>query len=285
MFLSDTTDSRAPDQGLSLDDRDPDFIRFSMPFLEWFHRYYFRVQTSGWHHIPQGKVLFVGSHNGGLAAPDMHMFMYDWFSRFGYDRLVYGLAHPKVWQVYSPLATLAARFGAIRANPRMAIAAFQRGASVLVYPGGGQDVFRPHRLRHRIYFAKRKGFIKLALREQVPIVPLISYGAHDTLIVLENCYEQAKWLHERGFPWLFNIDPEVFPIYLGLPWGIAVGPVLNIPWPTPIHTRVCQPIWFKHYGRETLNDKDYINSCYNQVVNHMQADLNKLILEYEVLRQ
>jgi 1-acyl-sn-glycerol-3-phosphate acyltransferase len=40
---------------------------------------------------PSGQVLFIGSHNGGLAAPDMFMMMYDWFQRFGSDRLVYGL--------------------------------------------------------------------------------------------------------------------------------------------------------------------------------------------------
>ncbi|PSN10802.1 glycerol acyltransferase [filamentous cyanobacterium CCP5] len=247
-----------------------------MPVFEGFYRHYFRVQTSGWHHILDQKMLLVGSHNGGLATPDLPMFVYDWVRRFGPERPVYGLAHPKVWQVYPAMAKLAARCGGVQARPQMAIAAFRAGASVLVFPGGGQDAFRPHRDRQKIHFAGRTGFVKLALREGVPIVPFVSWGAHDTLVVIDDCYEQAKFMHEQGIPWLFGIDPEVFPIYLGLPWGLAIGPVPNIPLPMPIHTRVCAPVTFDRYGRDVLKDEDYVNACAQKVINHMQAELDDL---------
>ena len=138
----------------------------------------------------------------------------------------------------------------------MAIAALRSGASLLVYPGGLQDIFRPYDLRYKIYFAGRQGFIKLALRENVPIVPVISCGTHETLIVLADCYKIMQQLHSWGMPWLFGIDPEVFPIYLGLPWGLAFGPLPNIPLPVPIHTRVCPPIVLERYGREAASDRD-----------------------------
>lgn len=251
-----------------------------MPLYEWAYHAYFRVKTSGWHHIPaQGNVLFVGSHNGGLAAPDMHMFIYDWFRRFGFARPVYGLMHPKVWQVFPETAQMAAQFGALPATARCAIAALQQQASVLLYPGGVQDAFRPHRLRDRICFAGRTGFIKLALRQRVPIVPLISWGAHDTLIVLEDCYQQVEFLYRQGWPWPFNFDPEVFPIYLGLPWGLSIGPLPQLPFPVQIHTRVCPPIQFKHYGREAARDQEYVNTCYQKTLNQMQTYLNQLIYE------
>jgi len=266
--------------GRSLKERNPKIIQSLMPIWEWFYHHYFQVQTDGWHHIPKtGNMLFVGSHNGGLACPDLPMFTYDWFQRFGYSRVVYGLTHPKVWDAYPLLGDLAAQVGAIQARPQLAIAALRAGASVLVYPGGAQDVFRPHRLRGQIYFHRRQGFIKLALREAVPIVPLISWGAHDTLIVLEDCYEQVRQLHTMGMPWPFNMDPEVLPIYLGLPWGIAIGPLLNIPLPVRIHTRVCEPIWFERYGRDLLGDRDYLDACYTKVVDHMQSALDRLIAE------
>jgi 1-acyl-sn-glycerol-3-phosphate acyltransferase len=184
------------------------------------------------------------------------MFMVDWFHCFGFERKIYGLMSPKVWQVYPPLAALAAQMGALQAHPKMAIAALQNGASVLVYPGGAKDVFRPHRLRDRIHFSGQTGFIKLALREAVPIVPIISWGAHDTLIVLEDCYERVRQLHERGMPWLFDVDPEVFPIYLSLPWGVAFGPLPHLPLPTQIHTQVCAPITFDRYGSDAARDRD-----------------------------
>lgn len=263
--------------GWSLEGRDPSVIQALLPLGEWLYRHYFRVTTDGWNHLPpSGKLLIVGSHNGGMIAPDTMMFMVDWFERFGAERLVYGLMHPYVWMVpgYSKLTV---QLGAIRAHPKMATAALQREAAVLVYPGGAEDLWRLHRDRHRIYFAGHKGFIKLALREEVPIVPAISIGAHDTLIVLSDMYPQLRKLHEWGMPWPLGIDPIVFPIYLGIPWGLAVGPWPNIPLPVQIHTRICAPIVFKRYGRAAAGDRDYVDACYEQVCTQMQQELDRLV--------
>ena len=84
-------------------------------------------------------------------------------------------------------------------------------------------------------------------------------------------------------PWLLNLDPQVFPIYLGLPWGIAIGPLPNIPLPVPIRLRVCPPIWFEKYGKKAANDSNYVTSCYELVVTQMQQQLNNLIGETDFL--
>ncbi len=263
--------------GWSLEERDPKFIESFMPIWEWFYRYYFRVETDGWENIPpEDKVLIVASHNGGMASPDMSMMMYDWFRRFGTERLTYGLMHPYVWQVSPPIANLAQKAGAIVAHPKTANAAFERGASVLVYPGGQYDLFRPHNQRYNINFAGNKGFIKLALKQEVPIIPAISVGAHDTLIVLGDFYELMKQLNDRGLPWLYELDPGVFPIYLGLPWGLAIGPLPNIPFPVKIHTRICKPIIFEKYGQDVAKNRDYVDACYNLVCTQMQQELDAL---------
>ncbi len=265
--------------GWSLTERNPKTIQAWMPIWAWLYRYYFRVRTSGWQHIPTDRnVLFVGSHNGGLAAPDLVMMLYDWFSRFGTERAVHGLMHPHVWQGTPQLAQLVAELGAVVAHPKMAIAALRQGASVLVYPGGAKDVFRPHALRHKICLDNNQAFIKLALREKVPIVPLISKGAHDTLIVLADLYPLVQHLHAWGMPWYLSLDPTVFPVYLGLPWGLALGPLPNIPLPVQIHTQVCPPIMFEHYGHSAARDRDYVNACYNLVYTQMQQALNDLVV-------
>lgn len=259
-------------------DRDPAFIQQLMPAWAWLYHNYFRVQTSGWENIPdQGQLMFVGSHNGGLACPDLPMFLYDWFRRFGYDdRPVYGLTHAKIWQAFPRLGQMAARVGAIPFYPRNALAVLAAGDSLLVYPGGGQDVFRPHHQRDRIHFYQRTGFIRLALWHDLPIVPCVSWGAHETLIVLADCYDQAKQIHDWGIPWLLGIDPEVFPIYLGLPWGLSLGPLPNIPLPAQIHTRVCPPIRFERSGYDVSRDRAYIQVCYQRVVSAMQRELDDL---------
>ncbi|MDX2098084.1 MAG: glycerol acyltransferase [Leptolyngbyaceae cyanobacterium bins.59] len=266
--------------GRSLDDRDPDVIRQLMPIWKWFYHSYFRVQTDGWHHIPQeGKVLLVGSHNGGFAVPDMMMAIYDWYRYFGMERLAYGLMDPRVWQAFPGVAQLATQAGAIQARPSTAIAALQRNATVLVYPGGGRDAFRPYALRNQVCFFGHKGFIKLALMQEAPIVPMISYGAHNALIVLEDFYPQAKWLHAQGMPWILDIDPGIFPVYLGLPWGLAIGPLPNFPLPVQFHTRICPPITFDRYGEAAAHDRAYVEGCYQKVRQTMQKALDALVQE------
>ncbi|MCC0176556.1 acyltransferase family protein [Waterburya agarophytonicola K14] len=270
-------DSDRKANGWSLENRDPQVIESLMPFWEWFYKYYFCVTSDGWEHIPEAKTLLVGSHNGGLATPDMVMTMYDWFGHFGTQRRVYGLMHPSVWKINPSLGKIAEQTGAVVAHPQMAIAALKSNASVLVYPGGAQDVFRPHSQRNQINLAGRKGFIKLALREEVPIIPIISHGAHDTLFVLGDIYDLMQQFHEWGMPWLLDTDPEVFPIYLGLPWGIGFGPLPNIPLPAKIHIRILPPIVFPKNGKEASRDRNYVDECYETVMKTMQSGLDRLV--------
>jgi 1-acyl-sn-glycerol-3-phosphate acyltransferase len=263
--------------GWSLADRDPNVIEQLIPWWSWLYHHYFRATSDGWQHIPaDGPVLLVGSHNGGLTSPDMFMMMVEWYWRFGTERLAYGLMHPKVWQGAPQLARLAAQGGAIQAHPKMAIAALRQGASVLVYPGGIQDLFRPYSLRHTIYLNNHQGFIKLALRESVPIIPVISCGAHETFLIFADLYPQFRVLHEMGMPWPLGVDPEVCPVYIGLPWGIGIGPLPHIPFPTTIRTRICAPIRFERYGADVAKDMPYVQHCYQTVHTAMQAELDQL---------
>ena len=267
--------------GRNLNDRDPAVLEAMLPLWGWFYENYFPVTTEGLGHVPDGKILMVGAHNGGLAAPDMFMLMWAWFQRFGTDRPAYGLMNPKMWTGYPLLARMAARAGAVRANPRMAIAALKANASVLVYPGGARDVFRPHALRNQIFLNGNLAFIKLALREGVPIVPVVSHGAHDTLNVVDDLYPMLKQFHDWGMPWLLDIDPEVWPIFLGWPWGIGIGPLMNLPFPHPIHLQVGSPLYLDRSGATATKDPDYILRCYDQVHHQMQSMLNQLVAKYE----
>ena len=266
--------------GFSLSDRDPKIIEQLMPFVGWVYQNYFRVQTDGWEHIPsKGKVLLIGSHNGGLAAPDTVMMTYDWLRQVGTERLAYALMEPRIWQFLPGLGRLSAQVGAIQPRPDLIRSALRKDAAVLIYPGGAKDVFRPYSLRNKIYFHGHRGFIKLALQEEVPIIPFISYGAHSTLIVLAEIHSQMEQLHRLGMPWLGGIDPGVFPIYLGLPWGLGIGPLPNIPLPVKIHTRVCPAIALERYGIEAARDRNYVEQCYRQVESQMQQELDRLVAE------
>jgi 1-acyl-sn-glycerol-3-phosphate acyltransferase len=268
-------------QGDNLQGRDPKVVAEFLPLLDWLYHYYFRVQTEGWENLPDRQVLFIACHNGGIASPDLFMFFRDWCRRMGLERPVYALMNPKVWPVFADGAKLATQMGAIQASPKMAIAALQSGADLLIYPGGAREVFRPYSQRKEVHLYNRKGFIKVALREEVPIVPLVSYGAHSTLFVLADLYPYLKQLHRLGMPWLFGIDPEVYPLYLGLPWGLGIGPVPNFPLPMPIWTKICPPIVFEKYGFDASQDQSYVDECYHLVHAQMQSALDDLVRVYE----
>lgn len=267
-----------------LDQRDPEILRSFLPVWEFLYDWYFRVETEGWHHLPQeGRFLLVGSHNGGLAAPDLSMFFLDWVRHFGVERPIYGLMQREAF-TSARMLTSVARVGAIPATVTMATAAFKRESPILVYPGGVDDVFRPYSKRNQIELAGRKGFVKLALRENVPIIPIVSAGAHETLVVLTDCKELMSLLRELDLVDAGTPLTRIFPIYLGLPWGIGMGFAPNLPLPAKIYTRVCPPIRFERSGREAVRDRAYVDACYQQVYQAMQGSLDDLVARCELTR-
>ena len=85
---------------------------------------------------------------------------------------------------------------------------------MLVYPGGDYEVHRPSWEAGKVDFGGRKGFIKLALEEDVPIVPIVSAGGQETALFLSRGERLAKLLRLDK---LFRL--KVLPISL----GAAVG--------------------------------------------------------------
>ena len=57
------------------------------------------------------------------------------------------------------------------------------GSCVLIYIGGIAELFKSCRTEERLYLQKRKGFIKLALREGVDVVPIYLFGNTSVLCV------------------------------------------------------------------------------------------------------
>ena len=70
------------------------------------------------------------------------------------------------------------------------------GAPVLVYPGGDYETFRPTWHSDQIEFGGRKGFIKLALEQGVPIVPVVAVGGQETALFVtrgERAARLTRW--------------------------------------------------------------------------------------------
>src|SRR4051812_7291042 len=177
-------DPRRPTPEDWLDARDPDYIAATLPAVRAWGNLYFRAEVTGLEHIPKTTpVLLVGNHSGGTLIADTFVFAQHFYDRFGADRAFHQLAHDLVFQVPGVRASLS-RFGTVPASPANMREALERGAALLVYPGGDHETYRPSWEQDQIDFAGRTGFAKLALELGVPVVPVVAIGGQETALFL-----------------------------------------------------------------------------------------------------
>src|ERR1700759_2120099 len=166
-----------------LDERDPDYIRENLPWLWLLASLWFGGEVRGLGNIPDsGPVLLVGNHSGGNMTPDTIVFTLAFNTYFGVERSFYQLAHNLVLSM--PGLGQLRKFGTVAASPGNAHKALASGAALLVYPGGDYEVHRPSWLRNQVDFGGRKGFLRLALEQDVPIVPVVAIGGQEMALFL-----------------------------------------------------------------------------------------------------
>src|SRR5207248_10347256 len=153
----------------------------------------------------------------------------------------------------------------VAATPANAQKALDSGAALLVYPGGDYEVHRPTWESARVDFAGRKGYIRLALEKNVPIVPVVSLGGQETALFLSRGERPARLLRLDK---LFRL--KVLPISIAIPWGLNVGDMLGH-WPLPAKLTM-QALPAIELRKECGRDAD-IDEIYESVLGRMQAAL------------
>jgi 1-acyl-sn-glycerol-3-phosphate acyltransferase len=253
-----------------LDERDPDYIRERLPQLWLLASLYFRGEVRGLGNVPEtGPVLLVGNHSGGNLTPDTGVFTLAFATYFGVERAFYQLAHNLVLSM--PGLSFLRKFGTVAASPQNAEKALTSGAALLVYPGGDYEVHRPIWERNKVDFNRRKGFIRLALEHDVPLVPVVSIGGQETAIFLSRGETISRMLRLDK---LFRL--KVLPISLGPPWGLNVGDMMgHIPLPAKITVEALAPIDIR---AEFGEDPD-LDEVYDHVLRVMQDTLDALAAE------
>jgi 1-acyl-sn-glycerol-3-phosphate acyltransferase len=253
-----------------LDERDPGFIRETLPALWLLSRVWFRGEVRGLGNIPEeGPVLLVGNHSGGNLSPDTAVFLLAFHAHFGVERRFYQLAHNLVVSI--PGLSFLRKFGTVAASPANADKALRSGAALLVYPGGDHEVHRPTWQGGRIDFDGRRGFIRLALEHNVPIVPVVSIGGQETALFLSRGEGLSRLL---GLDRLLRL--KVLPISLAIPWGLNIGDFLgHVPLPAKITVEALPPIRL----REKFGPEPDVDAAYEYVTRLMQETLDALAAE------
>jgi 1-acyl-sn-glycerol-3-phosphate acyltransferase len=216
-------------------------------------------------------VLIVGNHSGGNVTPDTLVFTLAFNTYFGVERRFYQLAHNLVMVMPQSRIANLRKYGTVAASRENATQALDSGAALLVYPGGDYEVHRPSWDSARVDWAARKGWIRLALERNVPVVPLVALGGQETALFLSRGERLARLLRLDK---MFRL--KVLPISLAIPWGLNVGDMLGH-WPLPAKlTMKALPAidLKKEFGRNP--DLDEI---YESVLGRMQAALDSMAAE------
>jgi 1-acyl-sn-glycerol-3-phosphate acyltransferase len=248
------------------DDWDPEYIERTLPVMSKTWGSYFRGEVRGLENIPDGPSLLVGNHSGGIMIADTVVFSIRFYEHFGPKRRFHQLAH--VLAARNPVLSQLRRMGTLLASHENARKAFKLGAPVLVYPGGDYETFRPTWHGDRIEFGGRQGFIRLALDEGVPIVPVVAVGGQETGLFVTRGQRAAKLL---GLDRLARV--KVLPVSLGPPFGVNLLDLpARFPLPAKITVQVLPPIDIKErFGPDPDPDE-----VYEDITAEMQETLSGL---------
>ena len=134
--------------------------------------------------------------------------------------------------------------------------------------GGDHEVHLPSWESARVDFDGRKGWVRLALEHDVPIVPLVAIGGQETALFLTRGEGLARFLRLDR-----TLRLKVLPVSLALPWGLNVGDVAgHLPLPAKITIEALPPIDL----REQFGPDPDVDEVYDHVVGLMQAALDAL---------
>jgi 1-acyl-sn-glycerol-3-phosphate acyltransferase len=206
------------------------FRRVGSDFVRRYHRLEIQAEPSAL----DSPVLFVANHGfGGIF--DLNVFaICAALEQLEVDRPVTALAHQMTWKL--GLGAVAEQLGARPASRESAREAFEAGHHVVVLPGGDLDAFKSWEDRNRIVFGGRSGFARLAMEHDVPIVPIVTAGAGESLLVLSSGQRLARALKLDK-----TLRLKALPVSVSLPWGLSVGAVGLLPYlplPSKLRTRV-----------------------------------------------
>lgn len=233
----------------------------------------FSPEVAGVDNVPEtGPVLLVGNHSlywvaeGWVAARAV-------FDRRGIEAPACGLAYDLLFAV-PWLGTQLRRSGVIPAASEEAEASLAHGELVMVYPGGDLDACRVWSQRDRIELGGRRGFVRLALRTGVPVVPVVTHGGQHMVVVLARGDRLARAMR------LPNLRINVFPILAGPPFGVVSILTPPLPLPASITVQFLPALDWSRYGPEAVDDPAVVDACYREITTVMQAAMDRLAAEH-----
>jgi 1-acyl-sn-glycerol-3-phosphate acyltransferase len=253
----------------SLDAQDMAFMERQKYFWNPLIDYWFRMEIEGWERLPEPPALFIGIHSGAPFVWDAWTVGIQWWRHFGDERILHGTAHDALMAA-PVIGGFFRRMGVLPAAPDSISTALAEGHDVALWPGGEIDSLRPWTKRDEAILAGRKGFVRMAIKAGVPIVPIATVGGPDSMPVLTSGRKLAKALQIDRLARL-----KTFPIAISAPWGIGPALLPEIPLPTKIRTAFQDPIVLSKDPAKA-SDERYVNRKYDEVQASIQHGMDTL---------
>jgi 1-acyl-sn-glycerol-3-phosphate acyltransferase len=253
----------------TLDGPDWDFFERQKYFWNPLIDYWFRMEIEGWEKLPEPPALLIGIHSGAPLVWDAWTVGVQWWRHFGRTRPLHGTAHDLLMGL-PVLGDYFRKMGVLPARKESITTALRAGRDVALWPGGERDSLRPWLRRDEAILAGRKGYVRMAIRTGVPIVPIATVGGPDAMPVLASGRWIAKALRLDKLARL-----KMFPIALQAPWGISPAILPEIPFPTKIRTAFQDPIEIDD-DPELVDDDQYVGSMHERVCSSIQAGMDAL---------
>jgi len=225
---------------------------------------WFRVEWEGLEKIPtEGGALLVANHAAAIPS-DAPAIMHGIETEL--ERPVYGLADT-LFKGMPVIGTIWARIGGVVAHPDNAYRLLREQKQlVLVFPEGSKGPAKTIKERYRLRRFGRGGFVEIAMRAGVPIIPIAVIGAEESMPILYNNAWAAKAL---GIPYC--------PITANM---LVLGPLGVLTYfPAKFKLRVLDPITFDVAPDQARYSKSRIMDTSEMIRSTIQSAL------YEMLRE
>jgi len=193
------------------------------------YRRWFRVEWEGLEKIPRdGGALLVANHAGAIPA-DAPIIMHGIEEELG--RPVYGLAD-YLFRSFPVVGTLWSRAGGVPAHPDNAYRLLHDQKQLaLVFPEGTKGTGKAYSERYRLRRFGRGGFVEIAMRAGVPVIPITVMGSEEVMPILAKSAPLARLL---GVPYV----PVTANMLLLGPLGVLTY------FPAKVKVRVLDPVSF-----------------------------------------
>jgi 1-acyl-sn-glycerol-3-phosphate acyltransferase len=243
-----------PDPDRQVDDwgRSERVYQLMEPVLNFYYRYWFRVEVDGVEHVPAAGGALIASNHSGALPPDAPMIMQALRNEHPAPRPVYMLGE-HWFKGYPGVGMLANKIGMVAAHPANAHRLLHdEGRLVLVFPEGQKGTRKLFWQRYKLRRFGRGGFVKTAIRAGVPIVPVAVMGAEEAMPIFAHV------------PLLQRLTGLIyFPINHAFPhFGLLAGGMYL---PAKFRIRFLEPVGFERHGPDAADDVAFVQQVADDI--------------------